>query len=695
MPVYGGFRGSSDSILRRIRSILENGIRIGARKYEFVLFSSSQIRRASAWFIDYENSGLSRECILAKIGDVSSVRSPAKYSSIIGLSLSTTFEALPLKDHEFEVQDDICSSDKKFIFTDGCGLISFEFAQAISNRLNLNYVPSAFQIRFRGFKGMLVRSKIDYGKKAIFRKSMKKFEIPETNLEICSFSKAHPCFLNRQIIVLLTSLGVRDVIILDMYQEFLTLVRDCSLNRQNALNFLNIGCPGVSESSRNSLKVLFSNGFFEENDPFLIKGLESYKALSLLQLKTKSRIMVKNGALLKGVSDPSGILQEDEVILQLAQSSNLEPVRTILGNVVVTRNPCLHPGDIRVLKAVSPPEGFEYLVDVIVFSVKGSRDNPSKIAGGDLDGDEYSVYWDPRLMPDMIFEPMQEIAKSVLDIGHGVSKSDVIQFFLDSIKNASLGIICNAHQGWADHEHEGALSFECLDLAVLGSIAVDYPKTGIPAVIDRRYRLESFPDFMENRSKASYASHKVLGKIYRDVCKLIESKSSKFLDNSFEGVNPNLVYRGYENYLESAFGTKLSWDSHMFSIMSQNGIKHEEQLFFGTVQKFHRTYQKDRDIAVKVEQHIQKLKRGFRKSFFEEFIPNFNDLDPIEFDHCIRNLLIDPPKEMLEKASAWYVCAHSKELYENNWSAKSRLFSFPWIIFDVLVLVLQRTSKIE
>lgn len=60
---------------------------------------------------------------------------------------------------------------------------------------------------------------------------------------------------------------------------------------------------------------------------------------------------------------------------------------------MVTRNPCLHPGDIRILKAVEKDE-LKHLSNVIVFSSKGYRPVCNMMAGGDLDGDVYFVCWD-------------------------------------------------------------------------------------------------------------------------------------------------------------------------------------------------------------------------------------------------------------------------------------------------------------
>lgn len=53
---------------------------------------------------------------------------------------------------------------------------------------------------------------------------------------------------------------------------------------------------------------------------------------------------------------------------------------------LVTRNPCLHPGDLQKFKAVERDE-FSHLVDCIVFSTSGRRPAADLMSGGDLDGD--------------------------------------------------------------------------------------------------------------------------------------------------------------------------------------------------------------------------------------------------------------------------------------------------------------------
>ena len=74
-----------------------------------------------------------------------------------------------------------------------------------------------------------------------------------------------------------------------------------------------------------------------------------------------------------------------------------EDPKILTGNIMITRNPCLHPGDVRVMTGVDKPE-LRHLTNVVVFSSKGVRPACNMMAGGDLDGDVYFVCWDAELM---------------------------------------------------------------------------------------------------------------------------------------------------------------------------------------------------------------------------------------------------------------------------------------------------------
>ncbi|CAF3877819.1 unnamed protein product [Rotaria sp. Silwood1] len=102
-------------------------------------------------------------------------------------------------------------------FTDGIGKISWGLAGRVAQKMNIPIycqedIPSAFQIRVAGCKGMVAidpeSTLNDYY--IHIRKSMNKFDGGDWNLEICEYARPLPLTLNNQVIRLLSDLGNHD-----------------------------------------------------------------------------------------------------------------------------------------------------------------------------------------------------------------------------------------------------------------------------------------------------------------------------------------------------------------------------------------------------------------------------------------------------------------------------------------------------
>lgn len=156
---------------------------------------------------------------------------------------------------------------------------------------------------------------------------------------------------------------------------------------------------------RAAFQFLSYTGRVELAEKLLLDGLSSVHATLKSLVKQehakminkrderRCRILIPKSRLLFGVCDPTaksgfaGRLKEGECFVRITQDGDGRAHTIINTEVLVTRNPCLHPGDLQKFKAVDMPE-FEHLVDCIVFSARGDRPSADLMSGGDLDGDK-------------------------------------------------------------------------------------------------------------------------------------------------------------------------------------------------------------------------------------------------------------------------------------------------------------------
>ena len=96
-----------------------------------------------------------------------------------------------------------------------------------------------------------------------------------------------------------------------------------------------------------------------------------------MNLRQKARIYVPFGTVLIGGIDELGVLREGQVFLQVRRNPRGELDREgsfdrVIGPVMVTKHPVMHPGDTRVLEAVDIPQ-LRGHKNVILFSKHGLR----------------------------------------------------------------------------------------------------------------------------------------------------------------------------------------------------------------------------------------------------------------------------------------------------------------------------------
>jgi hypothetical protein len=269
---------------------------------------------------------------------------------------------------------------------------------------------SAFQVRVDGNKGMfVVDPSLGEGESIVVSNSQEKFcspSYPNATIEIVQCSQP-------------TS-GAR------LNFALISLIAGCSKNPQSMQTYF-------TKLAHEEIRSLLEDKAFaiqfalKHNDikSFNMLGsgcllLETFLAGYYQNYARRFKFVVKNSRRLFGVADFWQVLKKGEVFVKI---SNLES-QDLIGpsfkeqQVLVTKEPCFHRGDLRTFTAVTEeelkqrPKGdvLVKLQDVIVFSCvqDEKQSEPDKICGSDLDGDQYFVCWDENVvgnLKDSLFKP--------------------------------------------------------------------------------------------------------------------------------------------------------------------------------------------------------------------------------------------------------------------------------------------------
>ncbi|CAI9757485.1 unnamed protein product [Fraxinus pennsylvanica] len=672
-------------IYDRILSVLRDGIVIGDKRFEFLAFSASQLRSNSVWMFA-SNEHVKAQDIREWMGCFSKIRSVSKCAARMGQLFSSSMQTIKVQPQNVKVIPDIevISDGVGYCFSDGIGKISFAFAREVSRKLGLSHIPSAFQIRYGGYKGVIVVDRHSYDKLAL-RSSMLKFESKNWMLNVTKWSESMPCYLNREIIILLSTLGIQDDIFLALLEEQLQLLRQMLTNREAALKVLE-SMGGID--GKGVLARMLRQGYEPNREPYLVTMLQSLYENQLSDLRSRSRIFVPKGRVLVGCLDETGILEYGEVYVRITMNKSelhsgeqtffhkVDDTTSILkGKVVVTKNPCLHPGDVRVLEAVYDEklDGMG-LVDCLVFPQKGERPHPNECSGGDLDGDQYFISWDENLIPARTVEPMDYTGRRPRIMDHDVTLEEIHKFFVDYMVGDTLGAISTAHLVHADRELDKALSSKCLELAALQSMAVDFAKSGAPAEMPRSLKPREFPDFMERWEKPMYVSQGALGKVYRAIIashhliKTNSNCSSVILHDTFD---QDLIVDGYEAFLETAENHKEQYLDRMTTLLNFYEAKSEVEILTGNLRNKLMYLKHDNRRFGEVKDRILGSAKSLQKEAKGWFEGSCNETDQQKL------------------ASAWYYVTYHPTYSHGS----ANCLGFPWVVGNILLEIKSIKSK--
>lgn len=175
-----------------IARLVKTGIVLNGVAYHFFGHSNSQLKSRSCLMFAASKELIERK--VEALGDFSKMQSVSKKAKRLGLLFSSAEHALELQPQRCNDIDDVKLGE--YVFTDGCGMIAVQLAKQIAQRKrivyrNKKYLPSVLQIRYRGYKGVLMIDPTLGGKtQVLFRHSMKKLkDVKDLSFAVVEHSK--------------------------------------------------------------------------------------------------------------------------------------------------------------------------------------------------------------------------------------------------------------------------------------------------------------------------------------------------------------------------------------------------------------------------------------------------------------------------------------------------------------------------
>lgn len=688
--------GRADALFNRVSRAMRNGIVVAGRYYEFLAFGNSQFREHGAYFYA-PTSTKSAHDIRVTLGRFDHIKTVAKYGARLGQCFSTT-RAMQTTVTVRTISD---IERNGYTLTDGVGKLSLFLAQMAAQDLGLQNAfddpPSLYQFRLGGCKGVLALDPTIKKTEVHIRPSQFKFEALYNGLEIIRCSSLATPFFNRQIIIVLSDLGVPDHVFIRKQQQMVNAYELAMTDKIEALNCL-LKHIDMNQTTLTMASMVL-DGFFDIREPFMMSLLHLWRASTIKELKKKARIAIDDGAFVLGCIDESGTLQGHrdesqsrldatreeklatlpEIFIQVDDTRRKGHYKVIEGICVLARNPSLHPGDIRIVRAVDVP-ALHHHKNVVVLPQTGDRDLASMCSGGDLDGDDYMVLWDQDLIPKIInVPPMDFTPEKPLEQTDPINISDVGDFFVTYMKNDSLGQIAHAHLAQADQQPGGVTSDTCMKLAKLHSQAVDYPKSGIPAIMDYTLRPRKWPHFMEKRHLPAtqiYQSKNILGMLY-DQVQLVDFLpvwDDKFDQRILDAFTPD------ESALEKAAEIKARYDDDLKRLMAKHGIQTEFEAFSVFVLA-HNEETRDYKFAEEFGRTVGVLKLQYR----EACITASGATSIVDWDHvgpfvaAMYTVSAQQMREALKECNPTKTIGAQQVPVRKLKAENMPLMSFPWI----------------
>ncbi|KAF7551170.1 hypothetical protein G7Z17_g5199 [Cylindrodendrum hubeiense] len=517
-----------------------------------------------------------------------------KLFSRLALSLSRTFPTIVLERHQIQNRDvDLGSKD---VMNDGIGRMSRSVARKVATHLGISETPCCYQARIGSAKGIWIVDVEDDGLDdndwietyPSQRKWKCDFEdIHHRTFEVRNWARElRSAALNAQFIPVLEAQsqipGMMRKAIAKHLEDGLRMELDGQIAAMNhpmdlrawirrsafsSISGLSQGhvpfTAGLPDREEDIIPFLLDAGFDTKVNQFLKELTWDMRKRQTDQLKEKMNIKIPRSTYAYMVVDFTGTLEEGEV--QLAFSSKFEAdgeSDTLLDGieVLVARAPAHFVSDIQKVKAVFKPN-LKQLKDVIVFSSKGDSPLADLLSGGDYDGDQAWVCWDPEIVRNFTNSPVPDQPKLV-DLGYIQTFNPTFQSILDtsvdmesacatflhsaisfSMQPSLLGI-CTSFKERLCYYENSVSSQRAVALSTLVGLLVDQSKQGLLFSNDDYNRLKNDmnmkgrePEYLNERS-SNYVNRDrsihILDYLKFDIANVVIEKS---LESFYKTIN--------------------------------------------------------------------------------------------------------------------------------------------------------------
>ncbi|CEF65587.1 RNA-dependent RNA polymerase, eukaryotic-type family-containing protein [Strongyloides ratti] len=742
-----------------LNDCLDNGLNVGGQLYNFLGSSNSQMRDGGCYFYRgttdeiielRKNFGFIKQEVVPKM----IARIGQCFTQALIAEKAIVQENRMLRDPDYETPRWIGSNEKVGCYSDGCGMISYNMAENIFKSLNIfNLVSSCYQFRFRGYKGVLSvcphldksnklaeKNKInligfarknnsilkhEFAVDSVFRFSQLKFKgnSEDRHLEIVKSSQPSLLSLNRPLLNVMDQVSKRQSYkcnkricnrVHELFDVHVSSIRKCLLTERGAFEILSsmpIKCFGVNQL--NNPKVVSF-----QVEPFFKSMINSYALFQVQKVLKKLKIQIpcNMGRTMFGIIDETGILEYGQVFVQYHENmnvmTNMNDINTkkIIhkGKVMITKNPTVVSGDVRIFEAVDVPELHD-MVDVVIFPRDGPRPHSDEMAGSDLDGDEYSVFFDESLFIDYNMPAFDfDAGKSVKDVKVGVKDENELdirmkEFIKDFLKTESIGTLASSHLMQSDFF--GLDSEVCVKIAIKHNKALDFAKTGeFPEQLTTRWEGNVPPetpkvvaDIFEYRAlkKPSYESSRLIGELFRRLHNLetLLSTSSSNFENDIQKKNPLFDITNWNEQYTLATKFYYRYAAAITSLQDTYGIDNEAELFSGFRLNVRNkiTDNDDDDMSYfNTDLVIRRKLKLILYNFKIEILKNFGDIDkffndlPKEESNERIEIVLEQPLAIYPETLKKFVIAAYHVSYDMVKCGAFNIYSFPWIFWDVL-----------